>query len=150
MAGRPKTPKSLKIIQGTFRKDQDHNEIEVTSGIPACPSWINGSGKKYWSEIAPILEENNLLSVCDLSTFSLHCDSMGLFVEIAERIESVDELITVTPQGFEVQGVLIQIRNKLWDQVLKSGAAFGHSPQARSSIKAEPKADKKANKFDDI
>ena len=147
---RPRKPTALKIVTGTNRPDRNEPEIQVTSGIPECPSWINGSGKKYWSEIAPILEENNLLSVCDLSTFSLHCDSMGLFVEIAERIESVDELITVTPQGFEVQGVLIQIRNKLWDQVLKSGAAFGHSPQSRSSIKAEPKTEKKVNEFDDI
>jgi P27 family predicted phage terminase small subunit len=150
MAGRPKTPKALKIVQGTYRKDQDHNEIQVDAGIPDCPKWLNASGKKYWSEIAPILEQNNLLSVCDLSTFSLHCDSMGLFIEIAERIESVDELMTITPQGFEVQGVLIQIRNKLWDQVVKSGAAFGHSPQSRSSIKAEPKTEKKVNSFDGI
>tara|TARA_R110002049_G_scaffold20018_1_gene74240 strand:+ start:65 stop:514 length:450 start_codon:yes stop_codon:yes gene_type:complete len=147
---RPRKPTALKIITGTNRPDRNAPEIQVDAGIPDCPKWLNASGKKYWAEIAPILEKNNLLSVCDLSTFSLHCDSMGLFVEIAERIESVDELITMTPQGFEVQGVLIQIRNKLWDQVLKSGAAFGHSPQSRSSIKAEPKAEKKVNSFDGI
>mgnify|MGYP003665322885 FL=1 len=147
---RPRKPTALKIITGTNRADRNATEIQVDAGIPDCPKWLNASGKKYWSEIAPILEQNNLLSVCDLSTFSLHCDSMGLFIEVAERIESVDELITETPQGFEVQGVLIQIRNKLWDQVVKSGAAFGHSPQSRSSIKSEPKAEKKVNSFDGI
>ena len=147
---RPRKPTALKIVTGTNRKDRSAPEIQVDAGVPDCPKWLNKEGKKYWADIAPILEKNNLLSACDLSMFSMHCDSMGLFIEVAERIDGVDELMTITPQGFEVQGVLIQIRNKLWDQVVKSGAAFGHSPASRSTIKAEPKAEKKVNAFDAI
>ena len=150
MAGRKRTPDALKIIKGTFRKDQAHDQIEVDVGVPDCPDWLNSEGKKYWSDVAPFLQENNLISVCDLSSFSLHCDSYGLFVEVSKRIENLDSMIDATPQGYEVQSVLVQIRNKLWDQVMKSKDAFGLSPQARSSIKAEPAKEKPKSPFDGI
>ena len=147
---RPRKPTSLKMITGTNRPDRNLPEIKVDSGVPDCPKWLNAKGKKYWADVAPILEKNNLLSVCDLSIFSIHCDSMGLYIDACERIDGIDDLIDTTPQDYKVQSVITQLRNKLWDQVMKSGTAFGHSPQARSSIKAEPKKEKKANPFDGI
>ncbi len=96
--------------------------------MPYCPYWLNARAKEYWAETAPMLG--------DLSTFSLHCDSFGLFVDVSERIESIDELITKTPQDFEAQDVLCQIRSKSWTQVIKTSALFGLSIQARRGMKA--------------
>ena len=150
MAGRKPISNKLKLLKGTYRKDRPLDEVEMDAGMPDCPHWVNTRGKEYWAETAPVLAEQGLLSPCDLSTFSLHCDSFGLFVDVSERIESIDELITKTPQDFEVQDVLFQIRSKLWTQIIKTSALFGLSIQARAGIKVEKAPEQMTNAFDDI
>ena len=150
MAGRKPISNKLKLLKGTYRKDRPLDEVEMDAGMPDCPRWVNASGKEYWAETAPMLAEKGLLSPCDLSTFSLHCDSFGLFIDVSERIESIDELITRTPQDFQVQDVLFQIRSKLWTQIIKTSALFGLSIQARAGIKVEKAPEQMTNAFDDI
>ena len=150
MAGRKPISNKLKLLKGTYRKDRPLDEVEMDAGMPDCPRWVNASGKEYWAETAPMLAEKGLLSPCDLSTFSLHCDSFGLFVDVSEKIKTIKQLTKKTPNDFQVQDVLFQIRNKLWVQIIKTSALFGLSVQARAGITIEGNEAKKANAFDNI
>lgn len=134
--GRRAAPAQSKVLQGKFRKDRDSHGPAVPTASPKCPAWLPKSGKKYWKEVAPQLVKVGLISEIDGAIFALHCDSAGKYEEVTRRLKELDDLVASTPQGFLVQDVMFTIRNKLWDQVLRSGSEFGLSPAARSKVKA--------------
>ena len=134
--GRKAAPAQSKVLRGNFRKDRDTHGPAVEIELPPCPSWLPNSAKQYWAEIGPQLVKSGLISVVDSAAFSLHCDSMGKYKEVCRQLQGLEDLYDKTPQGFLVQSALFTIRNKLWDQVLKSSSEFGLSPAARSKVRA--------------
>lgn len=133
--GRRPEPAQAKVLKGNFRGDRHSHGPAVPIGAPKCPAWLPKSSKKYWRSIAPELEKAGLISLLDSAAFAAHCDSMGRYEEITRRLQDLDDLIDTTPQGYQVHSALFTIRNKLWEQVLKSGAEFGLSPASRSKVK---------------
>src|SRR5690606_22497574 len=94
------------------------------------------SAKKYWSEIGPQLQAAGLISLLDSSAFAAHCDSVGKFEEVTRKLKTIDDMLDETPQGYQVQSALFTIRNKLWEQVMKSASEFGLTPVAGGRINA--------------
>lgn len=133
--GRRSTPAQSKVIRGNFRADRHNHGPKVETKTPKCPVWLPKQAKRYWKEIAPQLEQVGLIGIVDQAAFVLHCDSMGKFREVTERLQELDSLVDTTPQGYEVQSALFTVRNKLWDQVLRSASEFGLTPAARSKVK---------------
>lgn len=133
--GRRAEPAQSKILKGNFRGDRHSHGPAVPMGVPKCPAWLPREGKRYWKQIAPQLEAAGLISVLDGAAFTAHCDSLGKFEEVTRRLKSIEDAIDETPQGYQVQHALFTIRNKLWDQVLRSAQEFGLSPAARSKVK---------------
>ena len=134
--GRPSIPAQAKVISGNFRKDRDSHGPVVELKTPDCPVWLPKSAKKYWKDIAPKLESVGLIGIVDSAAFVAHCDSMGKFEEVTRKLKLIDDMLDETPQGFMVQSALFTIRNKLWDQVMKSSAEFGLTPASRSKVKS--------------
>jgi P27 family predicted phage terminase small subunit len=139
-AGRRPKPAQLKVLEGNFRKDRDsHGANEQRPiGLPECPKWLPRSAKKYWSEVGPQLEKAGLISLLDQAAFAAHCDSVGKFEEITKKLKRLEDMVDYTPQNYAVQSVYFQIRNKLWDQVMKSANEFGLTPAGASKVKAPP------------
>ena len=135
MRGRRKEPAQSKVVRGVFREDRDSHGPKVEIQAPKCPTWLPKEAKKYWKEIAPKLVASGLIGVVDGAAFIAHCDSMGKFEQVSRQLTSLADLYDSTPQGFMVQSALFTIRNKLWDQVMKSASEFGLSPAARSKVK---------------
>ncbi len=133
--GRRAKPAQVKVIEGNFRKDRHGHGPKVDIKAPVCPTWLPSKAKKYWSEIVPQLEQAGLIGIVDSAAFAAHCDSFGKFEEVTRKLKKLEDMIDETPQQYQVQSVLFQIRNKLWDQVLKSASEFGLSPAARSKVK---------------
>jgi len=133
--GRRAKPAQSKVIQGNFRKDRDNHGAKVEIKAPPCPTWLPKQAKKYWKDIAPQLVDAGLIGVVDSAAFTAHCDSVGKFEEVTRKLKTIEDTIDKTPQGYQVQSALFTIRNKLWDQVLKSSSEFGLSPAARSKVK---------------
>ena len=150
--GRRPEPAQLKVLQGNFRKDRhSHGAGEQRPvGLPECPKWLPRSAKKYWNELGPQLEKAGLISVMDQAAFAAHCDSYGKFEEITKKLKRVEDMIDETPQGYAVQHVFFQIRNKLWDQVMKSASEFGLSPAGASKVKAPPQGQLDLGGFEDM
>lgn len=135
MRGRRAEPAQAKVLRGNFRADRHSHGPKVPAGTPKCPVWLPKAAKRYWKDIAPQLERAGLISVLDGATLTAHCDSVGRYEEVTRRLIDVDEMLEKTPNDFLVQSALFTIRNKLWDQVLRSAQEFGLSPAARSRVK---------------
>lgn len=133
--GRRAEPAQSKVLKGNFRGDRHSHGPSVPIGIPKCPAWLPRGAKRYWKEIAPKLEQAGLISLLDGAAFAAHCDSFGKYEEVTRQLKTLDDLMDETPQGYQVQHALFTIRNKLWDQVLRSAQEFGLSPAARSKVK---------------
>ena len=128
-------PAQVKVLKGNFRPDRHAHGPAVPLGAPDCPAWLPRAAKKYWREIAPQLERVGLISLLDSAAFAAHCDSVGKFEEVTRKLKRLEQMLDETPQGYQVQSALFTIRNKLWDQVMKSAQEFGLSPAGRSKIK---------------
>ena len=76
-----------------------------------------------------------LISLVDSAVFIAHCDAVGRYEEVTRRLKELDDMLDETPQGYVVQHALFTVRNKLWDQVIRSAQEFGLSPAARSRVK---------------
>lgn len=86
--GRKRIPDSLKIIQGTFRKDRalDSPEPDPLHEVPKPPSYLSKYGKKIWRELAPDLVEKQILTSVDLYTFEMLCSAYQTFREAQDAI----------------------------------------------------------------
>lgn len=147
---RPRKAAQLKVLQGNFRKDRDSHGPQVDLTAPPCPVWLTKSAKKYWKQVAPELEKVGLISLIDSAAFAAHCDSAGRYEDITRELKTIDDMLSNTPQGFKVQNVLWQIRNKLWEQVMKSSNEFGLTPAGRSKVKPVEQQQLPLNGWDDI
>lgn len=139
-AGRPPKPLQEKMLSGSrIRTDRDADaqvaNAAVDLGMPPCPGWIRGAAKKHWETLGPKLVQAGLLSVVDGDVFGLHCDNMAAYELVSEKLLKVDDWISKTPNGFEVQAAWLQIRNKLQEMIIKTAREFGLTPAARSSVK---------------
>jgi len=63
---RPRKPKQLKIVQGTYRKDRANpHEPKPQPRIPSCPWELCDTAKKEWRRLAPELHQLGLLTALD-------------------------------------------------------------------------------------
>ncbi|WP_043318102.1 phage terminase small subunit P27 family [Microbulbifer sp. HZ11] len=151
-AGRPRKAPQLKVLEGSFRKDRDDHGAAQSKpvGLPPCPVWLPRTAKKYWKEIGPQLANAGLMSLLDTAAFAAHCDSMGKFEEVTRKLKTLDDMMDTTPNGLQIQSALFTIRNKLWDQVLKSASEFGLTPAAASRVKAPEQKQMSLGGFEDL
>lgn len=147
---RPKKPTKLKVVQGTNRPHRNNNEAQVEIKIPPCPLFLGKEAKKYWGDISEQLANVGLIGVIDGALFALHCDSYGRYIEISEQLKKIEDMLDQTPNGLQVQSALWQIRNKLWDQVLRSASEFGLSPAGRSKIDLPAQPEKKSDGWESL
>lgn len=135
---RPRKPTQLKVIDGgRIRNDRDalRQQAKPELSIPDCPDWLDAKARKLWHKTAPQLVSLGLLSVIDGDIFGSYVETTAKYGEVCERIDSIEKMMATTPNGFEVQSVLFQLRNTLQKQMVALGREFGMTPAARSSIK---------------
>ncbi|OOS24239.1 phage terminase small subunit P27 family [Moraxella pluranimalium] len=149
---RPRKPTQLKVLEGgRIRGDRDalDNQARPEIALPACPDWLDAKARKIWHKIGPELVNLGLLSVIDGDIFGSYAETAARYGEVCERIDTLEKCMAITPNGFEVQSVLFQLRNTLQKQLVALGREFGMTPAARSSIKVNTdQGDLFANEFD--
>lgn len=148
--GRRAAPAQSKVIQGNFRADRHTHGPKVATGLPPCPKWLGRAARKHWLELGPELVAAGLIGDVDGDVFALHCDSLARYAEVTLKLKNVDDFLAATPQGFLVQDVLFQVRNKLHEQLVKTAREFGLTPAARSSIKAPSQQQLSLGGWDDV
>lgn len=148
--GRPTKPAQLKVLEGSFRKDRDSHGQTAEVGIPVCPDDAPDCVKTAWDRIAPNLAKQGLISTADAIPFFAYLDSYTKFVAVTGALHSLQDMLEQTPNGYLQMSQGFHIRNKLWQEVMKAGKEFGHTPAARSAMKAPQQGQLDLGGFEDL
>lgn len=94
MAGRPRKPTRQKIIQGTFRSDQEnpnepkYDPVRLDRADP--PAYLNKYAKAYWKQYLPELIDKQIVTSQNLPAFEMLVQTFGDWKE-AEYSMTHDE-----------------------------------------------------------
>lgn len=141
-------PTRLKLIQGNpGRRALDLADgVNPEVAIPTPPKYLGDAARKIWRRDGRELAAVGLISRLDTEQFAAYCQAaaqlallerslQARMATLAEQgVDPARAFIAVTPNGYEVQSVHVQLLNSLRDQVKKFGDAFGLSPSARSRV----------------
>ena len=86
---RPRKPRQLKVLHGTFRGDRNHGNEPTApkvAQIPSPPADLNEWGRAKWRELAPTLQASGLLTTLDLTSFEVLCREYGVYREAYQSI----------------------------------------------------------------
>lgn len=120
--------------------------------IPTPPDHLEGEALAEWNRITPHLEKLGLVSEIDRAALVGYCDSWSEYVWACERIKQMSDRrddkgividpngvaarIWQTPSGYKQISVIVQIKNRALEMLVKFLAEFGMSPAARSRVTA--------------
>ena len=127
MAGRPRKPSALHILNGTAAARNANRGDMITSGKPKMPSGLSRSAQKFWRRVVPTLIDLGFCSAQDADELAL----------MARWWCTADALLTRVEAGaLDVVG-----RAATADQQFQRIACrFGMTPVDRAKLRVEPKA----------
>ena len=138
-AGRPRKPAQQKLLEGSaLREDRDAPIIAAPLTLPPCPVWLPKAAKKHWDTLGPQLLAIGLITAVDGDVFAIHCDNVARLAEVQAKLVDLKDWIDTTPNGYQVQSAMLQIRNNLQDRIIKTAREFGLTPSGRSGLRVEP------------
>lgn len=132
----PKKPTSLKVMEGTYRKDRGLNEpvpdtVDVTKMQP--PEKYTDEQKAIWNEYVNELINLGVLTVVDRMAFQLMFETYIQLREVQDQI-SEDGLYVMDDRGNTRRNPLLSQANQL-RQILKQYLTeFGMTPASRTRI----------------
>ena len=92
--GRPRKPRQLKVIHGTFRKDRNPGsepEAKRLDAAPPPPPCLNKWGKAMWKDLTAQLIAMKVVTAVDLIALEACCTQYGLYRELQDAIYHIDE-----------------------------------------------------------
>lgn len=140
MAGRPRKPTQLKVLQGTDQKCRLNDKEPKTDPVQEmkAPSYLNGVAKKAFAELVKLVGADgmNVLAESDKTAMAMLCDQYSVYREARKEVRSLG--LTYTSEGRA--GIQIKARpevaimNNAWDRVGKMLTEFGCTPASRSKV----------------
>lgn len=132
-------PNNVHLLRGNPSKKTASQLIDGVSPvveIPSAPKHLKGEALKEWKRISVELETLGLVSKIDRAALAMYCTAWGRHVYAEEKMRELGDLgmVDKTPNGFQVQGVWVNISNKAMEQCLKYLSEFGMSPSSRSRV----------------
>ena len=137
-------PKSLKVLQGTYRNDREEKNIPQTKKVTEVPKpfpWICNSGKKVFRAIVNDLVESGILSEIDLHALNAACHEFGKYMDYEKYIkkEGRYKIVTKTTSTGDLYTVEeLRPEVKLSKDALKAAheqfKVFGLNPLDRSKL----------------
>lgn len=164
MAGRPATPKHLKLVTGTTRSHKRGKSAKPTTVEPTAPRsggvalpYLSPRAVECWATVAPMLDRMGVLTTADEMALGELCEAFADVTEarssLANPVEvrvgdgefmSVAEAgaVTYTTRGKEgwmirarPEVAIIEAASRRFHALL---AQFGMTPAARSKINLAP------------
>jgi P27 family predicted phage terminase small subunit len=140
MSGR-RTPRELKIIRGTFRKDRNPGrEIEPTSidGPLPPPSWLGTHGRTLWETLTRELVTARVLTIVDLGALEILCSAYEVAVEAHAAIyrpggkrRTLAAYLNGRPPRLMAEWTVM---HKAWSTYRQYMLEFGFTPSSRNRI----------------
>lgn len=135
MAGRPRKPTSLRVIEGNRSKTPlPANEPKPVPIAPECPKWLLADAKKEWARLYPELEAMGLLTRIDGAAFAAYCQSYARWkqaeVAIGRAVKKGEK-----PGGWEKEA---RQRQK---EMIACAKEFGFTPASRARVSVSKQAE---------
>ncbi len=137
-----KKPTALKLVTGQIRPGRmNPNEPQPEIEIPSCPSVLSPGAKAEWRRVAPMLEDQGLLSKLDRTALAAYCELYARWTEALKELKTGGSVIT-TPNGSLQVSPHMSIARSAEKELRAYAALFGMSPADRSKVSASPKKEK--------
>jgi P27 family predicted phage terminase small subunit len=156
MKGRPRKSDAEKKAIGTFRKDRANDAAPISPQVQSAnPVFkLDTVAKKIWKKTVKFLNENNLMGEVDLDMLTIYCNEMGMYIELAKKMQQAEKDIQNTRKHMEQEGALpmdiafaikqlpspyayLKMSHESMEKALKISDRFGFTPHARQKLKAE-------------
>ena len=137
--GPPRKPTTLKLLQGTFRKDRASAREPRPSGEPTCPTFLSPAAKAVWRRVAPELISLGVAKAVDQDVLGAYCSAVADF-HAADAIIQRDGLVCEGAKGGTVRHPATIIKAAAAELIRRLGAEFGMTPASRSRVNADPPA----------
>ena len=145
MAGRPRTPKSKKVLQGTFQACRNPKAEPEFSPPPESkqkpPKELNKWAKKYWNDQIDNLVDSGVMTEIDIPTFEMLCQCWGAYKEAEYDVYHDEEGKKRNRRAYRVQrGYNRRMMPELaemkenWEHYTKLIIQFGMTPAAKNKI----------------
>jgi phage terminase small subunit len=123
MAGRPRKPTALRVLQGNAgKRPLPKNEPKPPPGKAECPEWLGVEERKLWAETAPVFERMGCLTVADVQAFAAWMIEVAKIKWCQKNGEPVPYSVSKAAQSYAIQ--------------------FGGTPAARARVTVKPEEKK--------
>lgn len=129
MAGRPRKPTALKVMQGTLRPGRENAEepqLPVRDGVYDPPAWLAPAAVEEWQRLEPILRESRVLTEGDLGAFANYCSRFA-------AARKADEYATGA-RTKKAWAYWDGIARKAWEAMNRAAQQLGLTPAARAKV----------------
>ncbi len=138
--GRSKKPTELHVLNGNPSKIKDLGQGEPKpkpiTGTVEPPEFLNEYAVKMWQRLFPILKNINLITEADLESFTMLCQSYGIWVDCEIELNNI-RITEYTNKGGntnDVEHELSKIGRQAFMQYKSLCTEFGLTPASRSRI----------------
>lgn len=137
MAGRPRKPTNLKVLEGNAGKrklepEKEPQPDELLNLEP--PKHLLPTAKTLWQELAPKLAKLGLLRETDWLEFAILCQSWALMLKSETLIKKQGEMCVSKMGGSKYSHPAVNNRSGYIKQITTLCQKFGLSPGARSGL----------------
>jgi len=141
MAGRPRKPSALKVLQGTQRKDRvNKNEPKPPAIKTPVPDYLSEIGKQAYAEFMEILHQMQIFTVADAPNLQQLVETWAEWRELNELVKkngftitqitaAGEPMVRPNPEVMMRSDASKRLRNLLTD--------FGMTPASRSKVSAQ-------------
>ena len=150
MAGRPRKPTALKLVEGNRGKraisKQEPDPTYLQDLTP--PEWMPEAAKAVWNEMAPAAQAAKLLTEVDVPAFSMGCVAIADYRRAVAKAGDSDVKCKMV-QDDEGRPVAAgehlnpwaMVKSMAFKQAMAVFDKFGMTPQARTRISLQPQDD---------
>jgi P27 family predicted phage terminase small subunit len=136
--GRPAKPTKLKVLHGTDRPDRvNPREPQPSADGVSPPAWLKGKARTHWKQIAPILQDMQILTVADETALAMLCDALAEYIEAQQVLRKEGRTYkTYTEAGAPMWRTRPEsgIANDAWRRVNSMLGQFGMTPASRTKV----------------
>ena len=148
--GTKPTPTAILKLRGSWRADINKDEPMPESGIPECPEDLECMAKDCWDELAPLLDDMNVLTVADGKAFELLCITFSNWKRSEQMLKEHGEVYPIRDNNGQIkylqQSPYVAMSRNFGKAFKEMLCEFGLTPSARSRVTVN--SDKQSNQAD--
>ena len=139
MAGRPRKPDHLKIIDGDKERRINRDAPQPAASSLEPPFELSERAREIWDRLAPDMKSRGIFTEWDADSFAMACDCLAMYWEFRELLEEHRD----SPYGpYMAKGAAGGvIKHPYWQQMrdaqamaLQIYSRFGMTPSDRSKL----------------